>query len=381
MSDKEKYHKKTVVQIVPALFSGGVERGTLEVGKALVKNGYKSIVISAGGPLVKKLVDEGSIHVEVNVATKNPFKIWSNAGKIAEVVKEYNVDIIHARSRAPAWSALLAAEATGKKFVTTFHGIYNFNNFIKKYYNSVMVRGDKVIAVSNFVKDHILKNYNIEPNKLTVIHRGVNPDDFSQDKIDSKILENFQEKYNVPKNTPVILLPARFTEWKGQMFLVEALEKIQDENFYCILVGDLSKHPQYVERVKERIFSNKLQSKIRIYGNEPDIRSLYGMADIVVSASIDPEAFGRTIIEAQSMEKLVIATGIGGAAETIEHGVSGFHVKPKDSDDLAGAIKKCLAMMSTEEAKKITTNARLAVCNNFSLDKMTSSVINIYESL
>lgn len=381
MSKEAEYHKKTILQVVPALVSGGVERGTIEIGKYLVEQGYNSIVISSGGPLVKSLVEAGSIHVEMDVASKNPFTIWRNASKIAEIIKKYNVDIIHARSRAPAWSCALAARSTNTKFITTFHGIYNFNNLIKKYYNSIMTQGNLVIAVSNFVRDHIVKNYMIDPNKIRVIHRGANHLDFTKDKLDPQTLEAFREKYKVPQGVPVLLLPGRFTNWKGQMFLAEALSKIKDENFYCIMAGDLSKHPAFIQKLQAKICQNKMQAKVQIFGNEPDVRSLYGIADIVISASIEPEAFGRTIIEAQSMEKIVIATGIGGAAETIEHGISGFHVAPGDVDQFAKQIKECIAMIGSDQEKMITEKARNAVIENFSLNKMLTSVIKVYEEI
>lgn len=379
MAKQKSYQKKTILQVVPALVSGGVERGTIEIAKMLSEHGHNSIVISSGGPLVSKLTNSGSKHIQFDVASKNPFKIWRNAKKIATIVRKHNVDIIHARSRAPAWSCGLAAKATGARFITTFHGIYNFGNFIKKYYNSIMTGGDKVIAVSDFVKQHIVDNYDIEQERIKVIHRGVNHEEFVNTKLDPKTLELFKKKYKVPDKTPVILLPSRFTNWKGQMYLLKALEKIRDENFYCLMVGDLARHPQYVERLKEMIHKKKMQAKVQLFGNEPNILHLYGMADIVVSASIEPEAFGRTIIEAQSMEKLVIATGIGGAAETVEHEKSGFHVKPGSLSGMAKQIKHCLSIIGTKEADQITKAARASVAKEFSLKKMLDSVREVYD--
>lgn len=372
---------KTILQVVPALVSGGVERGTLEIAKTLVQNGYKSIVLSSGGPLVDQLVENGSTHIKHDVASKNPLRIWCNAKKIATIVKDHKVDIIHARSRAPAWSCGMAAKSTNTKFITTFHGIYNFNNIIKKQYNSIMTQGDVVIAVSDFVKNHIIDNYDVDTNKVKVIHRGVNHNVFSLQNLEERKLESLREKYRVPSNTPVLLLPARFTSWKGHMQLLEALEYIKDKNFYCILAGDLGKHPNFVQRVKDTIIANKMQAKVQIFGNEPDVKSLYGIADIVLSTSIEPEAFGRTIIEAQAMERLVIASGIGGAAETIENGVTGYHYHPEDTRGLASAIDNCITMIGTDEAKAITHKARESVIEKFSLDSMLSKVIKLYETI
>jgi len=381
MGIEKKYHKKTILQVVPALISGGVERGTLEIAKKIIESGNISIVISAGGPLVEALEQDGSIHIKMNVASKNPITIWNNAGKIANIIRNYNVDIVHARSRAPAWSCYFAAKATGIKLITTFHGIYNFKNSIKKYYNSVMTQGVKVIAVSNFVKNHIIENYKIDKNKIQVIYRGVNHEEFTKEKVSDELLKKFREKYNVPAGARVLLLPSRMTRWKGHLILIEALEKIKHLNFYCIIAGDLAKHPGFVSEIQEKIQEYKIQNRAQLFGNEPNMMGLYGIADIVLSTSIEPEAFGRTIIEAQSMEKLVIATNIGGACETIQDGVTGFHVKAGDIDDLAKKIEYCLGIIGSAEEKKMTSNARKAVATNFSLDLMLKSTLSIYNEI
>lgn len=381
MSTDKKYQKKTILQVVPALISGGVERGTLEIAKNIVRVGHNSIVISAGGPMVESLEDSGSEHITLNVASKNPVTIWKNARKLANIIRSRNIDIVHARSRAPAWSCYMAAKATNVKLITTFHGIYNFKNFLKKFYNSVMTEGRSVIAVSNFVKKHIVDNYKVDPNKITVIHRGVNHNEFSKKKLSEDKLNQYREKYRVPADTPVLLLPSRMTRWKGHMVLIDALEKIKHLNFYCIMAGDLAKHPTYVSRIKEKIHQYKLQSHIQLFGNEPDIISLYGISDIVLSTSIEPEAFGRTIIEAQAMEKIVIATNIGGACETIQDGLNGFHVEPNDSIALAQKIEHCLSLIGSEQEKNMTMNARKTASENFSLEKMLKNTLAIYNHI
>lgn len=381
MSIDKKYQKKTILQVVPALISGGVERGTLEIAKNIVRIGHNSIVISAGGPMVESLEDSGSEHITLNVASKNPVTIWKNARKLANIIRSRNIDIVHARSRAPAWSCYMAAKATNVKLITTFHGIYNFKNFLKKFYNSVMTEGRSVIAVSNFVKKHIVDNYKVDPNKITVIHRGVNHHEFSKEKLSEDKLSRYREKYRVPADTPVLLLPSRMTRWKGHMVLIDALEKIKHLNFYCIMAGDLAKHPAYVSRIKEKIHQYKLQSHIQLFGNEPDIISLYGISDIVLSTSIEPEAFGRTIIEAQAMEKIVIATNIGGACETIQDGLNGFHVEPNDSIALAQKIEHCLSLIGSEQEKSMIVNARKTASENFSLEKMLKNTLAIYNQI
>ena len=379
MSSNEQYQKKTILQVVPALISGGVERGTLEIAKSIVKAGYHSIVLSAGGPMVESLVNSGSEHVTLNVSSKNPIIIWKNMRKIAHIIRSKNVDIIHARSRAPAWSCYMASKTTNTRLITTFHGIYNFKNFLKKFYNSVMTEGSSVIAVSNFVKKHIIDNYKVDSSKITVIHRGVNHNEFSKDKLSDKKLNYYRKKYNIPEGKPVLLMPSRMTRWKGHEVLIDALEKIKHLDFYCIMVGDVAKHPSYVSRIKKKIHQYKLQSHIQLFGNESDMINLYGISNIVLSTSVEPEAFGRTIIEAQAMEKIVIATNIGGACETIQDGFNGFHVKPNDSSSLAQKIERSLSIIGSEQEKNMTTRARKTASEKFSLEKMLNSTLAIYE--
>ncbi|MGX6959935.1 MAG: glycosyltransferase family 4 protein [Rickettsia endosymbiont of Pentastiridius leporinus] len=378
---KSRYNKYTILQVVPALVSGGVERGTIEVAKYLKSLGHTPIIISAGGTLVKELDNEDILHIEMNSSSKNPSVILNNARLIAQVIKKYNVDIVHTRSRAPAWSAYFAAKWTNVKFLTTFHGIYNAPNSLKRYYNSIMLKGEKVIAVSNFVKQHLLEKYNVDEKKIVVIERGVNCDYFDPANLTPKNLEKCCEKYDVPSNVPIILMPSRMTNWKGHLVLVEALSKLKHRNFYCLMVGDLSRHPNFTNRVKELIANLKLQNRIQIFGNDSDIINLYGISDIIVSASIEPEAFGRTIIEGQAMEKLVIATNIGGATETINDNVTGFHVKPNDAEDLAQKIDYCLSILNTDTAKQIQESARRTVIDYFSLDLMLRKNLEVYKEL
>ncbi|HJD63749.1 MAG TPA: glycosyltransferase family 4 protein [Rickettsia endosymbiont of Sericostoma sp.] len=377
----KRYHKPTILQVVPALFSGGVERGTIEVAKMLKKADYNVIVVSSGGSLVEELAVADIPHISMNSATKNPFSIWKNARILSEIIKEYAVDIVHARSRAPAWSCYMAAKATNTKFLTTFHGIYNISNLFKHFYNSVMIKGERVIAVSNFVKQHILANYKILENQITVIRRGVDYRYFDPKNVTEEKLLKYKKKYSISNSTPIILLPSRFSSWKGHLTLVEALGKLKHLDFYCLMVGDLSKHPNFTDRVKSLINVLKLQSKIQIFGNEIDMLSLYGVSDIVLSTSIEPEAFGRTITEGQSMEKLVIATNIGGAIETISNTKTGFHVNPNDPIDLAEKIEHCLSILKTNEGKKIQQAARKSVIDNSSLDLMLSKTLNLYKEM
>ncbi len=381
MNLSQRYHKPTILQVVPSLFSGGVERGTIEVAKMLKEVNYNVIVISSGGILVNELTRHDIPHIYMNSNSKNPFTIWQNAKLLAEIIREHKVDIVHVRSRAPAWSCYMAAKATGAKFLTTFHGVYNISNFLKRFYNSIMLKGEKIIAVSHFVKQHILSNYKIDDNKIIVIHRGVDYHHFDPKNINEENLQKYKKKYDIPTDVPIILLPSRMTSWKGHLSLVEALSKLKHRNFYCLMVGDLSKHPSFTARVKSLINSLKLQSKIQIFGNESNMFGLYAISDLVISASIEPEAFGRTIAEGQAMEKIVIATNIGGSIETIIDTQTGFHVKPNDSDDLAEKIEYCLSILNTHEGVRVQKAARQAVIDNFSLELMLSKTFDLYNQM
>jgi glycosyltransferase involved in cell wall biosynthesis len=371
--------KKTILQVVPTLIAGGVERGTIEIAKAIVDNGDRSIVVSAGGPLISKIYDLGAEHFKMNIASKNPVSMYCNIDNLSKIIQEESVDIIHARSRAPAWSAYYAAKKTNKRFVTTFHGIYNFGCGLKKYYNSIMVSGERVIAVSNFVREHILSNYDVNESKIRVIHRGVDYRYFNPERITDEIRAKFREKYHVPKSVPVILLPARMTRWKGHTTLIKALNLIKDKNFYCIISGDLSKHPAYTCAIRDMIREFKLQRKIQLFGPETDMLGLYGIADIVLSTSIEPEAFGRVAIEGQAMEKIVIATNIGGAVETVTDEVNGYHVKPGDERELASKIAHVLDNL--ESLSDIRKKARKYAIAHFSVDTMDSKTMDVYAEL
>lgn len=366
--------------MLPELHSGGVERGTVELSKALVKHGYTSLVASAGGNMESQIKSSGGIHFELPLATKNPFLIRRNATELAKIIKEHNVDIVHARSRAPAWSAFLACKRTGCHLVTTVHGPYSIGSSLKKRYNSVMVRGEKIIAVSEFIKKYIMDNYKVDEKNIVVIHRGVDLTHFDRDLVaDSRTLHT-AEKLNIEHDLPLILLPARLTGWKGHEFLLDALANIDKTKFRCLFVGNSDKHPEYLKRIRNKIDKLGLGSNIRIVANVIDMPVLYNLVDIVVSASLRPEAFGRIAVEAQAMEKLLIATNHGGACETVIDGKTGWLVEPDNVEQLTKTIDRLLNI-SDEKRKEVTTLAKKHIQQNFSVDGMTSKTIKIYEDI
>ncbi len=310
--------KITVLQIVPSLISGGVEQGTLELDSAITQAGWRSLVASAGGPLQKQL--SGSIF-KLPLNTKNPLLILVNSYRLYQIIKKNKVDIIHARSRAPAWSAYLAAKATKKIFITTFHGTYNIQNKAKRFYNSIMVKGKVVIAVSEFIKAHILENYKINQNKIKVIPRGVDLNRFN--------LKIKPEKINLPRKGKIILLPGRITRWKGQHIFIDAMRGL---DAFGLIVGAVE-NKNYAEKIKKNLPNN-----VFILPKTYNLPAVMISADVVVSASIEPEAFGRIALEAQALGKPVVATNLGGSLETVIDGQTGILIPPEDPQAMKEAI-------------------------------------------
>lgn len=370
----------TILQIVPSLKSGGVERGTVEIASALHKSGFSALVVSGGGPMAVQLYQAGARHFTLPLESKNPFVIWQNSKHLANLIQKHNVDIVHARSRAPAWSAYLAAKKTGRPFVTTFHGVYNFKSRLKQYYNAIMTKGDRVIAVSEFTASHIRQNYAIDAEKLVVIPRGADMGYFDPENISSQRIVQVAKMLALPENRPVILLPGRLTRWKGHSFLLEALRALKKGSFYCLFIGDDKGHAEYRNELMERIREYGLQEDVIIKGNISDMPAAYKLADIVVSASLEPEAFGRVSIEAQAMGKSLIATNIGGSCETVIHEKTGWLVEPGNVEALTAALKD--AMSCSEDKKQaMAVYSREHIKNNFSLDLMCTKTLELYREL
>lgn len=372
--------KPVILQVLPELKSGGVERGTIEIAKAGTALGYEMIVASNGGHLVGQLENSYVPHISLPLASKNPFVIFRNISRLKKVIEKHNVDIIHARSRAPAWSAYFAAKETKCHFITTFHGNYSCDSALKKLYNSVMTRGEVVIAISDFIKKHILDNYGTDPSKIRVVPRGVDFEQFTRDKVHKIRIINMAAHFRIELDVPIILLPGRFTRWKGQEFLIDALALLKDEKFVCIFAGYDKKHESYYHELEKKVKENDLFQKVRMIGEVKDMPALYSLSDIVVSASTTPEAFGRVAIEGQAMEKLVVATNHGGSLETVTHGKNGWMVEPGDVEGLAKILKELLNI-SEKNRKTITTNARQNVEANFSMDNMVKKTFKVYNDI
>lgn len=368
-----------VLQILPSLVSGGVERGTLEIAEAIVAAGMRAVVASAGGPLVPALESLGARHVTLPLATKSPLGIWRNAAALADLVRAEDIAILHARSRAPAWSALLAARRTGARFVTTYHGTYNEGLPGKRLYNSVMARGDRVIAISRFIADHVRSRHGVGDDRLRIIPRGVDERIFDPARVAPERIAVLRAAWGVPEGRPVVMLPGRVTRWKGQGVLVEAMARLPGDAL-ALLVGDAGAKPAFRDELLARIAALGLNDRVRLVGHAQDVPAALLLADVVVHASTDAEAFGRTVIEAQAMARCVVASDLGGPTETVEHGVTGWRVPPGDAQTLAVAVGRVLAM-PPEVRAEAGARARAAVLAGYTTARMQAATLAVYREV
>jgi glycosyltransferase involved in cell wall biosynthesis len=374
----------TVLQVLPALVTGGVERGTVDIAEAVVQAGGRAIVVSAGGPMVTELTRAKAEHVTLPVDSKNPMVIYQNIRRLADLIAAENVDIVHARSRAPAWSAWRAAKATRRPFVTTFHGTYGHGNAVKRWYNSVMVRGERVIAISDFIAGHIRQLYGVPTNRIRVIPRGVDMARFDFDAVRRERVIDLAQRWRLPDGMPVVMLPGRLTRWKGQAVFIDAVERFVKQtgrrDIQCLLVGADQGRAGYRRELETEIEERDLGSIIHVIDDCNDMPAAYMLTDVVVSASTDPEAFGRVIVEAQALGRPVIATDHGGARETVLEGVTGWLVPPGDAEALARAIQLALSI-DGEERRRLSARAVANIRANYTKALMCERTLAVYDEI
>ncbi len=373
-------NKGAVLQIIPHATYSGVEKSAKAIATNLSDMGYRVIVLSESRELEEYFSNLHIKHFYLNIHSSNPFTILKNAIKIAKIIKSENIDIIHARSRGPAWSCSIAAKITGKFFITTFHSIYNNSSILIRLYNSIMARGEKVVAISDFVRRYIMANYNVDKERIVLIPRGIDSDYFRQDSVSPEEQGKFKEKYHVSSKL-VIIVPADFSKWKGHKIILDALSSLKHLQFDCLFVGDLLKHPEYVQEIRDRIRSLKLQSKARIFGFEQDKRSLYSIGDIIISASTSPEAFDKTVIESQSMRKITLASNIGSSSDIISDNETGFLVEASDVQELAHKLEFIINNINSTDFESIRDQARKSVVKNFGLSKMIKETSKLYDEI
>ncbi len=359
--------------------AGGVERGTVEIAAALAKAGFRPLVASAGGPMVAELEMVGARHVTLPLDRKSLPALFHGASALAEIVRREGVRIIHARSRFPAWSALMAARRTGAHFVTTYHGTYNEGFPGKRLYNSVMARGERVIAISQHIAGIIRERHGIDPTRIRVIPRGVDMARFDPGIISASRVEALRAAWGVPEGRPVLLLPGRVTRWKGQGVLLQALAMLPAPRPFAVLVGDEGRGA-FAQELRGQISALGLEGDVVLPGHCDDLPAAFLLADIALHCSTDAEAFGRTIIEAQAMERLVIASDLGAPRETVLEGETGWRVPPGDAPALAAAIARVLALPAEERAR-IGAQARDVVLEHYTTRAMQEATLSVYREL
>ncbi|MFA7276876.1 MAG: glycosyltransferase family 4 protein [Pseudobdellovibrionaceae bacterium] len=371
----------TVLQVIPNLGAGGAEQTCVDVTAALVAAGHKAIVVSNGGPRVTEIQRAGGLHIEMPVHSKNPLRLRLNARRLRSIIDKYRVDIVHARSRAPAWSAFWACEKSAAKFMTTCHAPYNIGGSEwKRKYNAIMCRGELVIANSDFVGHYLVDNYGCPPAKIRVIPRGIPLDKINPHATSAERLLRMSQNWRIPEVATVVLLPGRLTRWKGQLVMIDAMAQLGRKDVYCVLLGDDQGRDEYRDELEALIAHHHLEERVRIAGHCSDMATAYMLADVVVSASIEPEGFGRVAVEGQAMGRPVVATNIGGSNETIIPNVTGFLVPPDNPEALAGAVRRALAMPPAKKAEMGQRGIE-HVQTHFSKEQMTYATLLVYEEL
>jgi glycosyltransferase involved in cell wall biosynthesis len=379
--------KLKVLQVIPKLGFGGAETGCYDLAHFLAEQECKSFLITSGGDLLKFVRRDKVKVIRLPVQSKNPIIMFINSIIIYFILLIYSIDIVHARSRAPAWSCLWACFLSRRKFVTTFHGTYNFSNKLKLFYNSVMTRSELIIAGSNFIFNHINQNYQKyldSQKKLMVIFRGINLEYFNMNNTLEKKLNILASNWKINKKNFIILLPGRLTKWKGQEIFIESLslliEKHNKNNFHAIILGSNQGREVYSKKLSLLVERFRLRNKITFVDSCKEMPLAYKLSDLVISSSIEPEAFGRVAVEAQAMNKPIIASDIGGSRETVLNGRSGFLYKHNDQKELAKTINKIMEM-DKQSLSLIGKQGRKNVEKKFNVDQMCQSTFTEYKKL
>jgi len=380
--------KIKVLQVIPKLGYGGAEIGCYDFAHYLTENDCSSYIVTSGGDLLRYVNKKKVKVIRLPVHSKNPILMLLNSFILILIILFLNISIVHARSRAPAWSCLLATKITRRKFVTTFHGTYNFNGSLKKFYNSVMLRSDLIIAGTNFIFSHINENYskylkNLK-KKFLVIFRGINTDYYDPNKTKPLDEEKLLSDWDVKKNKKLILLPGRLASWKGQEMFIEAInlinKELDPESFNVVILGSDQGRKIYKQKLLRLVEQYRLTNQIKFIDNCKNMPLAYKISDLVVSSSIEPEAFGRVAVEAQSMGKPIIASNIGGSIETIINDKTGFLFEAGKPESLS---KKIIEVLQLDETtlKSLGNEGRKNVINKFNVEKMCFSTYSEYKKL
>ncbi len=371
---------RKILQVLPRLDTGGAERVVIEITEALTELGHQTIIACDGGVLTPAATRAGAKIITLPLASKSPFTMRRNAAQLAKLIKDERIDLVHAHSRAPAWSALWATKRTKTPFVTSYHGTYSENAPFKRRYNAVMASGDRVIAVSGFIGSLVRERHKVDEDRLRIIPGGVDANKFDPALVQGDRMAKLARDWRLEVGFPVIMLAGRLTSWKGQRILIAALPLMRHKEAVAVLVGSDQGRETYAQSLIAQAEALGVSSRLRMVGHTEDMPAALMLADIVVNASTDPEGFGRTVVEAQAMGRVVIASSHGGAGDTIRDGDTGFLVPPGDPQALAGALDKALDF-STEQRLAWGAHTRAVVAENFSVRAMQYAVLHVYGEL
>jgi len=365
-----------ILQVLPELKMGGVERVTLDMVMALRQIYPTTYVAAQEGNLLSELQQRGGTHFSMPLTSKNPLQLIRNGYQLAKLIREHDIHIIHARSRAPGWSALLAARLTKIPLVTTYHGAYRSSNKIKSFYNSVMARGDRVIAISKFIHRTIQHQYPNSFSKVSLIHEGIDLEEFDPQKVSQQEIETLRRDWGVPPTATLFLVPGRVTRSKGQTIFIDAIRRLNNPNIVGVILGQNQDNSSYPTEIRNQ--SEGLPIRLIPFLSKPKVA--YAAADFIVSPSLAQEAFGRVTAEAGAMERIAIVTNLGATSELCHHEKTGFLIPPGDSRALVDAMVRVMNL-SPEDNRKMGKAARAYILENFSLKRMCSETIDLYKEL
>jgi len=375
-----KMPMQVVLQVLPHMGAGGLVRGAIEAAAAQVGAGWAALVASEGGNGVRELERLGARHFKLPLSSKNPVIMYRNIQRLRSLVKEHKINLLHARSRAPAWSALAAARRSGIPLITTFHGTYGHRSRLKRRYNRVMTLGDGVISISQHIADHIKEVYGVSDGRVRVIYRGIDTDLFDPARVAPERIVGLANEWRLADPIPVIMMPGRLARWKGQKILIEALALLGRRDLRCLIIGDDQGRRRYRRELETLIKRRNLEDIVHLPGHCRDMPAAYMLSDVVVSASIEPEAFGRVMVEAQAMGRPVVASDHGASRETILSGKTGWMFRPGDPKDLATALARSLAL-ATEEREKLAQEAIAHARRRFTIENMRDCTMNTYREV
>lgn len=369
--------RPVILQVIPSLGAGGAEQGCIDVTAGIVKAGGRAIVVANGGARVPEIQRAGGEYIAMPVDTKNPVTILRNARSIQRIIVEQGVEIVHARSRAPAWSCLRACRGTTARFMTTCHAPYNVANGLKRLYNSSIARGERVIAISRYVAEYLREQYGVDPARIRLIHRGIALEKFHPTAVTHERMIAASRDWRLPDGAPVVMMPGRLTRWKGHNVLIDAMARLDRRDVFCVMIGSDQGRSEYRKELDDNIRAHGLEGRVRIIDHCKDMPAAYMLATAVVSASTDPEGFGRIAVEAQAMGRPCIASDHGGSQETILRGETGWLVPPGDAIALSRAIQEALSLTPHQRAI-LATRAMAHVAALFTREKMVAETLATY---